>query len=227
MKKLRALRSPYVLGAFGLTFLSLISSAFGNIDLSGVLENIYIQENRTDTLQFNFKQDIQFSGLESQSTVQGQAFFQRPKKLRIVKKIPIEQTTISDGKKMWIYTPSYKQVWEGKWEGWLKGVSLPKGLVPFGNFVEDLKNNFDLTLDKTTSTPVSLYILKAVPKENPAEFTLDFLISAENWMPIQTTYHSETATVVTTMTDMVINGPVDAKIFTFKSPKGTEVLKIN
>lgn len=199
----------------------------GAISLGDVLDNMQIRENEIKSLNFEFKQEIRFSGVSSVSLIEGQAYFQKPKKLRIVKKTPLEQFTITDGKKMWVYTPSYKQVWEGSWQGWLKGAALPKGLVPFGDFAQDLRDNFDLSIKTADSSNPSVIMLKAVPKDQSQDFSIELFISTTDWVPIQTIYVSETARIETILDNIAINNPIAADNFTFKPPKGTEIIQLN
>jgi outer membrane lipoprotein carrier protein len=211
---------------WGLIFSNFNSFALG-LTLEESIQNIQAKENEITSIQFDFSQEIKFLGLDSSSMVHGSAIFKKPQQMRIIKKEPVEQITISNGKKMWVYTPTYKQVWEGNWRGWVNAAVVPKGMVPLGNFVQDLKKNFNLKLLESVDNEAKTLTLRAIPKDANSGYTIDLLVSTENWMPVSTIFLSETARIVTTLQNIVLNAPVNDENFIFKAPKGTEVIKLN
>jgi len=208
-------------------FLGAVISSIGAATLSEVLENVQEKEGKISSIRFSFSQEIQFSGMESKSVVKGEAYFQKPKKLRIEKKEPLEQITISDGEKLWVYTPSYKQAWAGNWESWIKGAVIPKGLVPIGNFVDDLRKNFELSFVEPGGDNAATLTIKGIPKEAQAGYSIEIKISTQSYLPVQTIFHSETANIITTLDKVEENFQIPNEAFSFHAPHGTEIIKLN
>lgn len=197
-------------------------------ELDAVLRKIEARERSITKVSFDFRQSIRFEGVDAASEVEGDALFEKPNKMVITKKIPQKQVTISDGKKVWVYTPSYKQVWIGLWTDWVGGGFVPKGLVPLQDYVRELRENFDLSLGTGTGSETKEAVwIQAVPKSPDTDYTLDLLVSTDTWLPFRTTYRSQSARVETWLSEMVVNPQTKEGAFRFKPPPGTDIIRLN
>ena len=159
--------------------------------------------------------------------IEGDALFGKEGRLRISKQYPDKQVTISDGKKVWVYNPAAKQVWEGASKKWLASSPLPKGMIPFNNYVADLKKNFDLSLDSTQSNVPGEILVLAEPKNRADGYKMCLTVSDESWLPIKTVYVSDSAQVETVLSKHEVNPAISDSVFKFTVPKGTDVIPFN
>jgi outer membrane lipoprotein carrier protein len=160
----------------------------------------------------------------SDTVVSGQALFAKPNRLRIQKKQPDNQLTVSDGKNLWVYNPAVKQVWSGTWQGWIQAKVIPPGLVPVGGYVADLRKRFNLSLSPSSGDGVTL---NAEPKHKDLGYSLEITVSTSTWMPSETVYKSDSAVVKTALSDLEVNPDVKEADFVFKAPSGVDVIPLN
>ena len=193
-------------------------------ELNEVLANIEQADRSVTAIRFDFTQDVDFTQMGSQSMVSGQATFSKPNRLRIQKKQPDQQLTVSDGKKLWVYNPAVKQVWTGSWQGWVQAKAIPPGLVPVGGYVADLRKRFNLSLSPSSGAGVTL---EAEPKEKDLGYSLVIVVSTATWMPSETVYKSDSAVVKTALSAIEVNPPVKDADFVFKAPSGVDIIPLN
>ncbi len=211
--------------AFGLC----LAGAAHGYTLDQVLERLEQKEKNMTSLKFDFKQDIHFLEGDLKASAEGEALFAKMGKMKIVKKKPEEQWTVSNGKKVWMYTPGYNQVWTGTLKDWTKASLLPQGFVPFHNYVNDLKKGFSLSLKGPSKADAgaSTVRLRAVPKEADLGYELELVLSTESWLLSQTIFTSGSARVVTTLSKLEVNPFISEPAFEFKPPAGTDVIPLN
>lgn len=197
-------------------------------DLTQILFKIERQEKKMKTLSFSFEQNMIFSETGIKDRVEGNAFFTKPNKMRIEKTHPRIQTTITNGDKVWIYTPSYNQAWVGSWSDWSRGPLVPKGMLPWQNYVTELKKSFDLSLvEGDVGRKFDGVVLKAVPKNQSAGYELELDISTETWLPQRTLFVSGSAKIETVLSDIEMNPKIKKDIFQFEPPSGTDIIPLN
>ena len=206
-----------------LAVISMSSSAFA-YDVSQVMSHLKDKERLLAKVKFDFHQEVEFTDMNKTSVVEGEAVIAKDGKMKISKTAPEKQFTISNGKKMWIYTPAYGQVWEGRWKGWAANSMLPKGMLPVGDYAADLEKNFELTLASASDTEVEVV---AHPKDKSADYTLNFLVSTDSWLPVQTSFVSDSAKIVTKLSHFEENPSISDSVFNFNPPAGTDVIPMN
>lgn len=199
-------------------------SAASAYELDQVLSNLEKADKAVSSIRFAFVQDVRFTEMGTESVVTGNAVFARPNRLRIEKKQPDQQVTVSNGKKMWVYNPAFNQVWEGSWQSWVDARVLPQGLIPIGGYVADLRKRFDLSL---INHPGEGIRLSAEPKEKGVGYSLEVVVSTETWMPSKTVFKSDSAVVETSLTQVQLNPSVKDSEFKFSPPAGADVIPLN
>ncbi len=214
--------------SFGITLACLlfVSPAPATDMLAHVLGEMETQNKNIKNIQFDFRQEIKFFNTENVTEVTGSAVFQKPGQMRIQKKKPEDQLVVSNGKKMWVYTPAYKQVWTGPSANWMGASFFPKGLVPMDNFVRELKSNFSLKSKNGDQAGRSDFWILAEPKDSELGYRMELLISTSTWLPVKTVFQSDTARIVTELLNTKINLDIPSQSFRFLAPKGTEVIPL-
>lgn len=211
---------------FALLLFALPVTASASYDLNRVMLELENREKTMDTVRFDFKQEINFIQMNNKTTVVGEAVFGKAGRLRITKQSPDNQVTVSDGKKVWVYNPAAKQVWEGASKNWLESAAMPKGMVPFSNYVADLRQNFDLKLLESAGAQDEVRIL-AEPKNRDLGYKIELTVSTLSWLPVKTIYSSESAEVRTQLSKHQVNLATPESLFRFSVPKGTDVIPFN
>jgi outer membrane lipoprotein carrier protein len=201
--------------------------AFASYDLERVLTELQNREKTIDVIQFDFKQEINFTQMQNKTVVSGEAVFGKAGKMRITKRLPDQQVTISDGKKVWVFNPVYKQVWEGSSKKWMDSSVFPKGIVPLNNYVEDLRANFNLRFSSSTEGGDRSVHVLAEPKNKALGYRIEMTVATDSWLPTKTVYQSDTANVVTYLSKHLVNPDVKDSVFRFSAPKGTDVIPFN
>jgi len=204
--------------------LLLAAAPAAGYELEQVLVNLEKADKNVKAIRFDFVQDVRFTEMGASTVVTGQAVFAKPNRMRIEKKQPDEQITVSNGKKMWVYNPAFKQVWEGNWQSWVDAKILPQGLVPIGGYVSDLRKRFDLTLEQNAGEGVRI---DAQPKQRDLGYSLEIVVSTATWMPSRTVYKSDSAVVETKLTQIGLNPAVKDADFRFTAPPGVDVIPLN
>ena len=212
--------------ALGAVCFFLSAPLFASLSLEQVLLNMENQNKTMQNIKFEFRQEIQFVNASDISEVTGLAIFQKPGQMNIQKNKPQEQLTVSNGKKMWIYTPAYNQVWEGSATRGLGTSFLPKGLVPLDDFVLELRKDFNVRFSQTEKSSGELLWLVAEPKDASSGYRIDLCISTQTWLPTKTVFHSDSARILTELLNTQVNLAIPGSTFRFVPPKGADVIPI-
>lgn len=197
----------------------------GAYSVEQVLAHMEDREKSLKSLRVTFEQQVIFEQTNLKETVQGEAIFAKPQKIKIHKHVPQEQLTVSNGQKMWVYTPEYKQAWVGKVKDMSNKNVLPQGLFPLNNFVADLKKTFAISMQDDYET--GLILLNADPLDPKVGYKLEISISPDTWLPVKTIFMSESATITTTLSQVELDLPQSVLNFQFSPPKGTDIIEIN
>lgn len=215
--------------SIGIVFSSawIATSALAAYDLPNVLAELEKKEKAVQVIKFDFKQEIFFTQMNSRSEVSGGAIFDNTGKFSIEKMSPDKQKTVSNGKKVWVYNPAYNQVWEGTASRWLNSSTIPKGLLPVGKYVSELRQNFILELIETTGVTGSAVGIHASPKHKALNYSMDIFVSTNSWLPLETVYQSDSAKVVTRLINTEVNPEISQSTFHFVAPRGADVIPLN
>jgi len=66
--------------------------------------------------------------------------------------------------------------------------------------------------------------LAAAPKEQGADYRLELTLSTGSWLPIETSYISSSAKVVTKFSGFEVNPQMPGNAFQFSPPPGTDAI---
>lgn len=193
--------------------LSPITSAFATpaTDLTALL-------NSVKTMQAAFTQTIYDNRGKSIQTSYGIMALDRPGKFRWEVKKPIPQLIVANDKRLWIYDPDLEQVT-------IKQLNQAAGDTPalllshVGGLLET-----DYTVTKSDQKPIALnwFMLKPKSKDNMfAAIQMGFKGREINEMRLED--HLGHITAIE-FKDAKTNGTLPTKLFTFKAPKGVDVI---
>ncbi|GAB64065.1 MAG: outer membrane lipoprotein carrier protein LolA [Candidatus Jettenia sp.] len=167
--------------------------------------------------------------LESTETSQGKMSYKKPKKLYLKFYPPRNEVNIVDGRHIWVYHPSEKQV--EKYEIGSKQSSQGMGFFEFGygESVEAAKKNYKITLSDTKEEGKKrIYILDLLPKDPKSQYTTIRLWVEEGfWLPGKIELRESEGEVVNTIEfkNIRLNKNLSDKLFTFNVPRGVEVIE--
>jgi outer membrane lipoprotein carrier protein len=171
----------------------------------------------------DFSQSSSIKAMEITDSASGRAFFKRSGKMRWEYETPDRQIIITDAKTLWVFRPEDNQVMIGKAPSFFKG---GKGF----SFLSDMKvirQKFDMVLEKETEK--GFFVLKLLPREKTYDIVEIFLWISRNTFDVVKilTYNSYGDETRIVFNNIQLKEKLDDSLFTFKVPKGTEVLNLD
>jgi outer membrane lipoprotein carrier protein len=154
----------------------------------------------------------------------GTLYLKKPGRLRWEYQTPTPQEIVSDGTRLWIYTPELKQV---------NVSAAPAALVgPAGSFLQGLgqvREHFDPRF-LNPAQPVDaegLVVLDLAPKRpQPLLARLIVSVDPRTWLVRQAIVHDELGNTVTVrFGDTVVNSGLSDSLFVFVPPPGVAVVQ--
>ncbi len=214
----------------GLILLCLIAKIANSqgLTLTELLDKINLKDTQILNMKFNFSQEIEITLTKEKYEIIGSVVYKKPDKIYLQTQ-PVEKTflpeqlVISDGKKVWIYTPKYKQVIVEKWKSLSKYGFVPEEIFDYVDSVNKLNKNYELEfLGKTDNS----FHLSLKPKKRK-EIKINFYISPDTYLPLKTELLADTVKVITEIKDVEINTEVKDEFFDFHPPEDVNVLSLD
>jgi outer membrane lipoprotein carrier protein len=195
-----------------------------DVTVNEILARMEQAEGKIATVSFDFTQEISYKLTKEKQTNAGEVVFQKPNNLYLKQTNPLEQVIIANGKKVWIYTPAYKQVLSDSWKRWTQSSLVPSSMLNFGQNYSDLKKKYDFSLEGTENGD---YVLLLVPRAKEAyAWQLKLWIDQTSMAPGKAVLYGDNVTITTRTLNYKVNPPVDKKLFMFQAPPGVETLSI-
>lgn len=188
-----------------------ISRASGLTTLPEFLSRLATQQKSIRDIQFDFEQTLTVRSTQKSEESLGKAFFKTPNRFRIEKFLPSPQTFVCNGKKLWIYTPEFKQVLVRTWKGWARSSRLPQGFLNLQNYLEELEKDFDLSLENP-GRPAA-YLLVAKPKKTDQNQSLKIWIGESDLLPTRMESESVASFVQTQILKPLVNQDLSDQLF--------------
>jgi outer membrane lipoprotein carrier protein len=170
----------------------------------------------------SFFQESILKVMQITDTAEGHLIVRPPGKMRWEYTVPEPQSIISDGRTMWIYRPTDKQVMVGKAPEFFGG---GKG-AGFLSDVSQIRKSFTIELEPAQSE--KYYRLKLVPLKAGPELT-DIILSVSreayriDQVVTHNAYGDETRIV---LSDYEFDIKLKDELFTFTVPKGVDVVQM-
>ena len=193
--------------------------------LDDVIRDVETAYGRLNDLKAEFSQSAFNRSLGQTIQADGTVYLKKGGKLRWEYTRPTPQEIVSDGKTLWVYTPTLNQVNTG---------AAPEALAgPAGSFLAGLgklREHFDVR-----------FLNPAQPRDGDGNWVLDLrpkqplptlsrLVLALDPREFHTrkavVYDRFENTVTMTFTKMTVNGGIPDKLFTFVPPKGVATVPL-
>ena len=176
----------------------------------------FVHYKKIQTITSDIQQMVKIADMESTQKMTGTMVMKSPDKFYIEYSNPEKQTVVTDGKKVWFYVESTKQVIVQD----VKDIKQKDNIFfNFGSFIKTLKEDYDsivLKGEKVNSRRTVCFESK--PKSAESEFTkIAFWIDRELWLPVRiTVFFNETSTITVDFNNIKVNEDVDDSKFNFK-----------
>ena len=169
--------------------------------------------------------------LESTEISEGELSYKKPKRMYLKFYPPRNEVNVVDGKYVWVYHPSEKQV--EKYE-MINSRQSSQGVSFFefgyGESVEAAKKDYTITLlDTKEDGKKRFYILDLQPKDPKAQYS-DIRLWVEEgvWLPSRIELYESQGEVVNVieLKNIKLNKGMSDKLFIFDVPRGVEVIEL-
>ena len=193
--------------------------------LDDVVRDVEAAYGRMTDLRAEFTQNAFNKSLNQTIPAQGIVYLKKGGKLRWEYKEPTPQEIVSDGKKLWVYTPSLNQVNVG---------DAPEALAgPAGSFLAGLgrlRAEFSVRfLNPAQPTDAEgNWVLDLEPKQPlPTLARLILSVDAKTWAVRKAVVYDQFENTVTMrLTKVAINSSLPDRLFTFVVPKGVATVPL-
>lgn len=193
------------------------------LSLDEALEQLERTYRRLVDLKAPFEQAAFNRTLGQNLEARGTLYWKKPGRLRWEYAAPTPQQIVSDGERLWVYTPELQQV---------NVVPAPEALAgPAGSFVQglgELRHHFHarfLNLAQPTDRD-GLVVLDLRPKR-PQPLLARLIVSVDptSWLVRKAVLYDETDNTVTVQfLEVTVNSGLADSLFTFVPPPGTAVV---
>src|SRR3990167_1773509 len=169
--------------------------------------------------------------LESTEVSEGELSYKKPKRMYLKFYPPRNEVNVVDGKYVWVYHPSEKQV--EKYEmidsrQSSQGVSFFE--FGYGESVEAAKKDYTISLlDTKEDGKKRFYILDLQPKDPKAQYSdIPLWVEEGVWLPGRIELYESQGEVVNVieLKNIKLNKGMSDKLFTFDVPRGVEVIEL-
>ena len=202
-----------------------MASAVPAQTLEDVVRDLETAYGRMTDLRAEFTQTAFNKSLNQTIPAQGTVYLKKGGKLRWEYTEPTPQEIVSDGKKLWVYTPSLNQVNVG---------DAPEALAgPAGSFLAGLgrlRAEFSVRfLNPAQPTDAEgNWVLDLEPKQPlPTLARLILSVDAKTWAVRKAVVYDQFENTVTMrLTKVAINSSLPDRLFTFVVPKGVATVPL-
>ena len=223
-REIGAISAPQRLAALALGLLALVGSAAAQT-LDDVVREIESAYSRMTDLRADVNQTAFNKSLNQTIPARGTVYLKKGGRLRWEYTEPTPQEIVSDGKKLWVYTPTLNQA----------NVSeAPQALAgPAGSFLAGLgrlRSEFQVRF-LNPAQPKDAdgnWVLDLTPKQPlPTLARLILSVDGKNWEIRKAVLHDQFENTVTMrFTKMAVNTGLPDRTFTFVAPKGVVIVPL-
>ena len=210
-----------LLAAILLTAVSALSLA-ADLTLDQIMARMEEADKNINSIEFDFKQEICYTLTNEKQVNSGRVSFLKPDNIRVKQRTPLEQEITANGRKVWIYTPKYRQVVADSWKKWISNSFVPASIINFGKGYKDLMKRYKISYEGKDAAD---YVLLFTPAGEES-FKMKFWIDGQSFVPSKLTITGENVTIQTEMINKVLNPKLDKKSFSFQPPSGVEVMDL-
>jgi outer membrane lipoprotein carrier protein len=175
-------------------------------------------------LKADFRQTAVNRTMNQTTEAKGTLYLKKPGKLRWEFATPTPQEIVSDGQKLWVYTPALKQV---------NVAAAPQALAgPAGSFLQglgQLREQFEVRFlnPAQPADTDGLVVLNLTPKKpQPLLARLVLSVDPQSWLVRKAVLYDELGNEVRLIfLDVIVNGGLPDRLFVFTPPAGAVVVQ--
>jgi chaperone LolA len=184
-------------------------------------------ESRVTSMEFDYQQQMESSLTSEKRISEGKVYIKKPKQVRIEQKTPENQTIVTSGKSVYIYTPRFQQVIEQRWEDWFTKNMFFPGLSGFSDALKKLKKEYRWQIQSSAGMQDPSTIWVRLVKENKdGKEQLDLWIGISDFLPKVTQYTYQSLKLTTSLVSLKTNTELDPQLFKFKKPADAKIIRI-
>jgi outer membrane lipoprotein carrier protein len=180
-------------------------------------------QRRVTDLKAPFRQTAHNRSLNQTVEARGTLYLKKPGRLRWEYQTPTPQEIVSDGKRLWVYTPELKQV---------NVAAAPQALAgPAGSFLQGLgqvREHFQVRfLNPAEPTDAEGRVVLDLTPKQPQPLMARLIVSVDptSWLVRQAVVHDELGNTVTVrFGETVVNSGLSDALFVFVPPPGVTVV---
>jgi outer membrane lipoprotein carrier protein len=219
------LRALFLIGALtGALVCAFEGPALAAPTLDEAVDALEQAQRRVTDLKAPFQQAAYNKALNQTIDARGTLYLRKPGRLRWEYQTPTPQQIVSDGTRLWIYTPELRQV---------NVSAAPAALAgPAGSFLEGLgqvREHFQPRfLNPAQPTDAEgLIVLDLAPKQRqPLLARLIISVDPQSWLVRQAVVHDELGNTVTVrFGETTVNSGLSDALFVFVPPPGVAVVQ--
>jgi outer membrane lipoprotein carrier protein len=203
--------------------LLLIAAPVSAQSLDDVLREVEAVYGRMNDLRADFTQTAFNKSLNQTIPAKGTVYLKKGGKLRWEFSEPTPQEIVSDGKKLWVYTPTLNQA---------NVAEAPEALAgPAGSFLAGLgklRSEFEVRFlnPAQPKDTEGNWVLDLTPKQPlPTLARLILALDPKSWEIKKAVVHDKFENTVTMrFTKMAVNSGLPDRTFTFVAPKGVVIV---
>jgi len=220
-----------IAGIFVFNTLVLSSEIPSPKNLSDILSEMEKANTAFKTLKASIVYTRTITLLESTEISEGELSYKKPKRMYLKFYPPRDEVNVVDGKYVWVYHPSEKQV--EKYE-MINSMQSSQGVSFFefgyGESVDAAKKDYTITLlDTKEDGKNRFYILDLLPKDPKSQYS-DIRLWVEEgfWLPGRIELYESQGEVVNVieLKNIKLNKGMSDKLFVFDVPRGVEVIEL-
>ena len=187
-------------------------------DVHTVVQKLQARYDSTAGFRADFTQEVESATLGQKVAAHGQVYFRKPGRMRW-EFIEPEQLMVSDGKILWLYQPSERQVLKTPFQSAFRSSTPVSFLLGIGRIDQD----FTISLTKETQEAYSLQLL--AKKDPEAIGSLDLEVTTKTFDIIQATITDPLGnTTRLWFSNIDRKTPLEDTLFHFTIPPGVDVV---
>lgn len=214
-------RIPYKVVLFLLlTFYPSLGTA-ANMALDEIVSKLQKNYQTMRDYRANFSQETKIKAYPRSQKSSGEVFYKKPGRMRWNYEKPEKREIVTDGKTLWMYTPSLNQVMKADFSMTNQSRTAQAFLSGMGN----LKEDFNIAFDNEAGEGADYRLILTPKDEAEALKSLVITVDSSNFniKRSEMTDLYDNVTIVT-FNGLKMNSGLDDSIFDFKMPEGVEIV---
>lgn len=189
--------------------------------LDDLISKIQANYSKMKNYRANFRQESKIKAFPRTQVSSGKTYFKKPGKMRWDYEKPEKQEIVTDGKTVWMYTPSLNQVMKANFEATNQSKVGRAFLSGMGNIDKD----FYISRGEAGKKGKEIKIVLVPKDKNDSIKSLELTIDGKTFYVVKSVmtdvYGNVTAV---SFSDFKVNVGISDKVFIFKIPDGVDVV---